>query len=306
MHATAPIPARAVTAAAAFAVGALALTACGSTAPKVSSESLHDKLPAKIRDAGVLKIASDINYAPVEFKGQDGAATGIDPDLAQAIGKRLGVKVEFEDTAFDKAIPGLQAKEFDAVMSAMTDNRTRRDGTDADGKQVNPGVDFVDYLIVGTSILVPKGNPAKIAKLDDLCGNTVAIQRGTTQADIVDRQTAACARSHKPLTVKLFENDTQALAEVAAGHADADMNDLPVAAYLASKGGPGGSKFEVAGPQLQPAPYGIAVAKDNTDLRDALVKAINQMIRDGEYDTILAKWGVSAAAVQSAVVNGGF
>jgi polar amino acid transport system substrate-binding protein len=306
MHAIAPIPARAVGAGAALTAGVLLLTACSSIGGTKSNDSLHDRLPAKIRDAGVLKIASDVNYAPVEFKGQDGEATGIDPELAQAIGKRLGVKVEIADTAFDKTIPGLQAKEFDAVMSAMTDNRQRRDGTDADGKQVNPGVDFVDYLIVGSSFLVPKGNPAGITKLDDLCGHTIALQRGTTQADIVDRQKAACQRNHDPVTVHLYENDTEALAEVAAHRADADMNDLPVAAYLAAKGGPGGTKFEVSGPQLQPAPYGIAVSKDDTELRDVLVKAINAMIHDGEYDAILAKWNVSAAAVQSAVVNGGF
>ncbi|MEV6207583.1 ABC transporter substrate-binding protein [Kitasatospora sp. NPDC051914] len=307
MHANAPISARALAAGAVLAAGSLLLTACGSSGPaKPSADDLHGRLPERIRTAGVLKIASDLNYAPVEFKASDGSAVGIDPDIATAVGKQLGVKVEISDTAFDKLIPGLQAKEFDVAMSAMTDNRQRREGTDDSGKQVNPGVDFVDYFIAGTSILVPQGNPDKIGKLDDLCGHTVALQRGTTQAAIVERQVGACARAHKPLTVNLFDNDSEALAELAAGRADADLNDYPVAAYVAAKGGPNGTKFEVVGAQLQPSPYGIAVSKENTELRDVLVKAINQLIRTGEYENILKKWEVSGGAVQNAVVNGGF
>ncbi|WP_405011622.1 ABC transporter substrate-binding protein [Kitasatospora sp. NBC_01539] len=307
MHATAPISARALTVGAALAAGSLVLTGCSSAGSGTSSaDDLHGRLPARIQQAGVLKIASDLNYAPVEFKGADGTATGIDPDIALAMGKVLGVRVEFTDTAFDKLIPGLQAKEFDVAMSAMTDNRQRREGTDDKGVQIDPGVDFVDYFIAGTSILVAQGNPKKINKLDDLCGHTVALQRGTTQAAIVERQVGACSRVRKPLTVNLFDNDSQALAELAAGRADADLNDFPVAAYVAAKGGPNGTKFSVAGPQLQPSPYGIAVAKADTELRDVMVKALNQMIRNGEYAAVLEKWDVSAGAVQNAVVNGGF
>ncbi|MCU7827037.1 ABC transporter substrate-binding protein [Kitasatospora sp. DSM 101779] len=298
---------RTLAAGAALLAGTVLLTACGSSdAGKPSEDDLHARLPESVRTKGVLKIASDLNYAPVEFKASDGSPVGIDPDIATALGKQLGVTVEFTDTAFDKLIPGLQAGEFDLAMSAMTDNRQRREGTDDNGKVVNPGVDFVDYFIAGTQMLVPKGNQYGIAKLDDLCGHTVALQRGTTQATIIDRQVGACARLRKPLTVKLFDNDNEALAEVAAGRADADLNDYPVAAYVAAKGGPNGAKFDVAGAQLQPSPYGIAVDRKNTELRDVLVRALNQMIRSNEYETILRKWGVTAGAVQNAVVNGGF
>jgi polar amino acid transport system substrate-binding protein len=307
MHTKAPRPTRTLAAGAALVAGTLLLTACGSSgSAKTSEDDLHARLPESVKSKGVLKIASDLNYAPVEFKASDGSPVGIDPDIATELGKQLGVKVEFTDTAFDKLIPGLQAGEFDLAMSAMTDNRQRREGTDDNGKVVNPGVDFVDYFIAGTQMLVPKDNPEKIGKLDDLCGHTVALQRGTTQAAIIERQVGACTRAHKPLTVKLFDNDSQALAELAAGHADADLNDYPVAAYVTNNGGPNGAKFDIAGAQLQPSPYGIAVDKKNTELRDVLVKALNQMIREGSYENILQKWGVAAGAVQNAVVNGGF
>ncbi|MFJ1704317.1 ABC transporter substrate-binding protein [Kitasatospora sp. NPDC088346] len=305
MHHSARIPGRLGRTGAFLTIGSLLVTGCGSVGGGAPAEEvLHDRLPDSVKASGVLKIGSDLNYAPVEFKGADGQPTGLDPELAEAIGKELKVKVEFLDTGFEKLVPGLQSKQFDMAMSAITDNRQRRDGTDDSGQQISPGVDFVDYFMAGTSILVAKGNPKSIKSLDDLCGQTVAVQRGTTQADIAQRQTGACDKGKKPLVIKLTDTDAEALAMVASGKAAADMNDFPVAAYTVQKG-VNGAQFDVAGQQLQPNPYGIAVAKDNTQLRDTLVKAVNRIIRSGEYDKILAKWDLKDGAAQNAVVNGG-
>ncbi|MCP2307533.1 polar amino acid transport system substrate-binding protein [Kitasatospora paracochleata] len=290
----------------AVAAGSVLLTACASGAAKdPSQENLHDKLPAAVRSAAVLKVGVDLNYAPVEFKSSGDKPDGLDPDLAKALGEVLGVRVEFVDTPFDKLIPNLHAKNYDMVMSAMTDNRQRRDGTDDSGKQIDPGVDFVDYFIAGTSIVVAKNNPQNIQSIDDLCGRTIALQRGTTQAAIIQRQTSACEKVKKTLTIKLTESDNEALSLVAGGKAVADLNDFPVAAYVAQQG-QNGAQFAVAGSQLQASPYGIAFTKENSELRDVTAKALDRIIRNGEYEKILGKWGVGAGAAQNAVINGGF
>ncbi|MFF7993051.1 ABC transporter substrate-binding protein [Kitasatospora xanthocidica] len=287
--------------------GALLLTGCGGGGQAAADDPVKDvrgKLPKAQRSAGVLRIGMDVNYAPVEFRGPDGKPTGLDPDLAAALGKILDVRIEFVDTTFDKLIPNLQGKQYDVAMSALSDIRQRREGLDENGKQVNPGVDFVDYFIAGTSIVVPKGNPKGIKTLDDLCGKTVSLQQGTTQDEIITRQVAVCARTGRQLTAHKLDSDAKALAEVTSGAAAAGLNDFPVAAY-AAKTTDGGNRFEVTGAQSTSNPYGIAVRKGDTELRDALAKAVDQLIRGGEYDKILAKWNVSAGAAQNAVVNGG-
>ncbi|MGW7586559.1 ABC transporter substrate-binding protein [Kitasatospora sp. NPDC054768] len=301
-HARRPIPAAAALATA----GALLLTGCGGgqAASDDPVKDLRGKLPNAQRTAGALRVGMDVNYAPVEYRGPDGKPAGLDPELAAALGRILDVRVEFVDTPFDKLVPNLQAKQYDVAMSALSDTRQRRDALDENGKQTGPGVDFVDYFIAGTSIVVPKGNPKGIKGLDDLCGRTVALQQGTTQDEIVTRQVAVCARAGRPLTPHKLDTDTKALAEVASGAAAAGLNDFPVAAY-AAKTTDGGGRFEVTGGQSTSNPYGIAVRKDDGQLRDVLTKAIDQLIRSGEYDKILAKWNVSAGAAQNAVVNGG-
>jgi polar amino acid transport system substrate-binding protein len=200
------------------------------------------------------------------------------------------------DTDFAGIIGALRAGRFDMIMSSMNDTAERR------GK----GVDFIDYFSAGSSILVKKGNPQHIQKLDDLCGNPVAVQKGTTQdTDILTPQEAKCRAAGKAISVLRFEKDPDALQQVKNGRAVADLEDFPVAAYNAQTSG-AGADFEVTGPQVgSVGSYGIAVLHSNRQLRDRLQRALRAIIADGTYDQVLAKWNVSAGALKTAAINGG-
>jgi polar amino acid transport system substrate-binding protein len=266
--------------------------AAGSSAP------LFAQLPKGIQSSKTIKVGSDIEYAPIEFFKENTQQTqGLDFDLAQAMGQKLGVTFKFvNDTDFAGIIGALQSGRFDIIMSAMNDTADRR------GK----GVDFVDYFAAGSSLLVKKGNPQHIASLDDLCGKTIAVQKGTVQdTDIVAPQITKCQTAGKTLDVLRFEKDTDALQQVKNDRAVANLEDFPVAAYNAQTSG-SGSDFEVAGSQVgDVGKYGIAVPSKNTQLRDALQAALKAIIADGTYDQILSKWNVTAGALKTASVNGG-
>ncbi|MGX1913812.1 ABC transporter substrate-binding protein [Streptomyces phaeochromogenes] len=294
--------------------GALLLTGCGDqTKDKDSGSSdtadssaapLADQLPKAIRDKGVIKVGSDIAYAPVEFKDDSGKTVGIDPDLADAMGKQLGVKFEFENGTFDTLLTGLRSKRYDIAMSAMTDTKDRQEGIDADtGKKVGEGVDFLDYFTAGVSIYTKQGDDQGIKTWDDLCGKKIVVQRNTVSNDLAKDQAKKCP-ADKKLSIEAFDNDQQAQTRLRAGGADAGSSDFPVAAYAAKTSG-GGKDFVVVGEQVEAAPYGIAIAKSNTELRDALKAALDAIIKNGEYDKIIAKWGVEAGAVKEATLNGG-
>ena len=290
--------------------GALLLTGCGDQTDdagkggkgKVSSDApLFDKLPDDIKEAGVIKVGSDIAYAPVEFYDENDKIAGIDPDIAKALEKQLGVPLKFEEGTFDGLVTGMNSGRYDIVMSAMTDTKNRQEGLDDNGEKVGAGADFVDYFRAGSSILVKKGNPHNIRGLEDLCGKTVALQRGTANQQLAEEQSKKC---DKPIEILDFEKDPEALLQVKQGRAVADINDYPVAAYNAKTSG-GGKDFEVVGDQIDAAPYGIAIAKNNTELRDAILAAVNAIIENGEYQKILEKWEVTHGAVDKATINGG-
>ncbi|MGZ6827592.1 MAG: transporter substrate-binding domain-containing protein, partial [Mycobacteriales bacterium] len=162
--------------------------------------------------------------------------------------------------------------------------------------------DFVDYFNAGTSILVAKGNPKGIKSLDDFCGQTIALQRGTTQEDVAKAQATKCQAAGKPLKVLAFDTDPEALLQVKQGRAVADMNDFPVAAYNAKQSG---GAYEVVGEQIEAGPYGIGVRKEDTQLRDALQKAMQALIDSGEYKKVLDTWDVAQGGLKTATVNAG-
>jgi polar amino acid transport system substrate-binding protein len=277
---------------------AMVLAACGGggddegggTAAAGGLTELGKQLPAAIQQSREIKVGSDIAYAPVEFYENGNEVKGIDPDLAAAMGKELGVKFTFVNTTFDGIIPALLSKRFDVIMSAMSVTEERE-------KQIS----FLSYFNAGTSILVKKGNPQAIQSLDDLCGKTVALQKGTTQEAVAKAQQAKCG--DRQLTVRTFDRDTEALLQVKSGAAVADMNDFPVAAYNAQTSG-GGNDFEVVGEQIDAGPYGIGLRKEDTELRTALQAALKKIVENGEYDKVLAKWNVSTGALKTAEVSG--
>lgn len=281
----------------AVAVLVLLATACGDDGgTDVTLTDLGRRLPKPVQDRGSLRVGSDIAYAPMEFfKEGTEEAQGVDVEICQAIAATFGegFKCEFRNAVFDTLITGVKAGRFDVIMSSMTDNAERQ-----------KEVDFVDYFSAGSSVLVKKGNPERITSLNDVCGKTVALQRGTTNEELATEQSKTCTAQARPaLNVLAFDTDPEAQQQVKVGRAVADIADFPVAAYSARTSG-GGNDFEVVGEQIDPAPYGIAVAKNETALRDAVQAGLRAIIADGTYDRILEKWGVSRGALKSADING--
>ncbi|GAA2602521.1 ABC transporter substrate-binding protein [Streptomyces axinellae] len=288
--------------------GALLLAGCGDQTDGAQGGSgsgdkaeLASKLPKKIRDAGVVKVGTDAAYKPMEYK-EGAKIVGLDPDLADAMGKKLGVRFEFTNGTFDGLITSMQTGRFDMIMSSMTDTKDRQEGLDDKGKKAGKGVDFVDYLTAGSSILVKKGNPEKVDKVGQMCGEKVATQRGTTSHEILKAQTDKCVKAgKKKIDVEPYDTDDEARVRLKTGAVVADVSDFPVAANAAKSG----SDFEVVGDQMESAPYGMAVTKENTQLRDALKAALNAVIKDGSYKKALAKWGVEDGGVDEAKINAG-
>ena len=277
--------------------------AAGAPAVAEGLTNLGRRLPGRIRTAREIRVGSDVSYAPVEFYDAfapdvldrpvgepEPQVRGIDPDLATELGRKLGVRFTFVNTAFDQLIPSLKAGDFDLIISSMTATPER-------AKEIS----FLEYFQAGTSILVPRGNPERIGSMADLCGNTVTLQAGTIHEELVADQQRSCA-GHR-IRARPLASGTQVVLEVKFGRADAALADFPVAAYNAKVSGQGGD-FQVVGEQIDPGPYGIGVRKDDTDLRQVLQEALRAIIQDGSYDRVLTKWSVTDGSLKAAKVLG--
>ncbi|WP_406390026.1 ABC transporter substrate-binding protein [Streptomyces sp. NBC_00887] len=260
---------------------------------------LHDALPDAVKKSGTVRVATDVPYAPFEMFVTEGKSelTGLDYDLGQAIGARLGVKFAFTPQKFDGIVPAIQAGKFDVAMSAMTDNKERQ-----------AVVDFVDYSVSGSGIMVAKGNPEKVTTLDDLCGKNVAVQAATNQLDLLKSHQAVCKKAGEgEIGIQTFPKDSDAQLALRADKVVAQVLTKPAAGWTA-KTADGGKAFEVvddpaANGGYNASPNGIAVSKKLPELTDAIQKALQSLIDDGTATKIFDKYGVASIAVKEATRN---
>jgi len=292
---------------AAAATTALALTACGSdslsgggssstsaasssSAPAVD-EALVAKLPAKIKSAGTIVIGTDATYQPNEYLDADGKTViGMDVELFDAVMAKFGVKTQWVPSAFDAIILGVQSGKYDVGVSSFTVNPERM-------QQAT----MVSYFTAGTQWVTQKGNPKKVNP-DDACGKTVAVQKGTVQADEdLPKRQKACTDAGKPEIKVLVDADqAKVTATVQSGKADAMLVDLPPA--IAAVSATGGT-LELLGDQYDSAPYGYVLKKDDTAFGEAIVEALKAVKADGTYDSILKKWKTEGGAITDFAVN---
>lgn len=247
-------------------------------------------VPANVRRSGEIKVATGSGYPPFEFYGPDNKTLiGVDPEIMQALGGVLGLKVSLTDLKFDSIIPGLAAQRYDVGDAAMSITPVR-----------NKTVDFVSYFKGGTSLIVKSGNPAKLA-LDNLCGHKVAVEKGTIYADdYLPAFTKACTAAGKQaIGVDLYPDQPQATLALSSGRAEASMSDYGPLAYIAQQAK---GQFEVLQQNYKPSLYGIALPKGSA-LAPAIQAGLKKIIADGSYQKILQKWQVQAGAISDPTVS---
>lgn len=222
----------------------------------------------RVKSAGVLRVAQTQANPPWNFLDA-GKPAGYDVDVADELAKRLGIgKVEFVASNFQSFIPGVQAGRFDAVISGQTITEERK-------KQV----DFSrPYQVNGISVFVAGDSP--VGGVADLTGKKVAVTAGTTQA-------AFAKKSIPGADIRTYENATLGLTEVGRGRADAALVSRFQGAFLAQKNG---LAVKPAGPLLESEVNGISFAKGADTFKQAVDKALGDMIADGTLSAISRKW----------------
>ncbi len=242
-------------------------------------------------EQGVIRVGTDASYPPMSTFAPDGRTIiGMEPDLGAAIGRVLGVRVEFVNSDFTTLLADVAGGELDLGMSAMTDTAERA-----------KTVDFVNYFSAGTSIVVQHGNPAGITDIQDLCGHVVAVEAGTTQLDLLNRTQANCV--HGPIILKMFETNSDALLQLRTGRAVALLNDLPTAVFLVTDSRTRAHYQLASTTQYEPGLYGILVARRQLGLRDAVQGALEELVQSGVYDDVLTEWGTNDGAIDRVSIN---
>jgi polar amino acid transport system substrate-binding protein len=273
------------------------MAACGSesdsgsgsgSAPAASAsadDSLAAKVPADIKAAGKLVIGTDSSYAPSEFLDTDGKTViGFDVDLFNAVAQKLGLTTEWQSATFDSIIPGVASAKYNVGVSSFTINADRE-------KEAT----MISYFSAGTQWAAKTGSTITP---DTACGKKIAVQTGTVQVDDITAKSKKCGA--QKITIDQYQKQSDATNAVVTGKDDAMLADSPVSAYAVKQTN---GQLALIGDIYDSAPYGYVVAKDKTDLADALNAALQSLIADGTYKSVLDKWGVTAGAITAPAVN---
>ena len=244
-------------------------------------------LPATTTEGGTLAVGTDASYAPNEFKDEAGNPIGWGIDIATAIAARLDLTPDFQVAKFDNIIPSVKGGKMDIGMSSFLDTVEREQQ-----------VDFVNYYITGTQWAALAGTSVDP---DNACGLTVAVQQ-TTYQDTVEmpaKNDACVTAGADPITLLRFDTQDAATNAVAIGQADAVTAASPVILYGI---GQLDGALITAGETFSVAPYGIAVGKDS-GLREAVQAAVQSLVDDGTYGSILDEWGVADGGISTITIN---
>lgn len=275
----------------------LALVGCSSNKPVGESinkagvnpskvDDIAALLPDNIKQSGKLVVGVNVPYPPNEFKEGD-KFVGFDIDMMNAVAAVLGLTTEYREADFATIIPSIQEGTFDVGASSFTDSKEREEQ-----------VDFVTYFNAGTLWGQRPGTPVDP---NNACGLKVAVQSNTVQQDEVEGKSKACVEAGKPaIEVLKFDGQDAATNAVVLGQADAVSADSPVVADAIRKSD---GKLEGAGAIFDSAPYGWPVKKDSP-LAQALLNALKNLIRTGDYEKIATHWGVQQGMIDDPKING--
>lgn len=253
-------------------------------------------LPDRVKTAGKIVIATQPNYPPITFKDvATNQLSGFDIELGEAIAKELGVKVEWQETAFAQMLPSLQTGRVDAVMAGMSDLPARRETAD-----------FIDYMDSGAQFYTVTAFKDTIKTPEDLCGKSVGASRSTNwPRQIGEWSEANCVAKGKPaINVVGTEGSVDARTQLKTQRL---------------QGGVQGSETMSHFQKLEPNTYiplgkpfthslaGIPFAKtaEGTQLRDAVKGALDRLQANGTYDALIKKYGLLDNAVKPVSINQG-
>nr|WP_299497139.1 amino acid ABC transporter substrate-binding protein [uncultured Rhizobium sp.] len=222
----------------------------------------------EIKSAGVLKIGTEGTYAPFTFHDTSGALVGFDVEIGKAIAEKLGVTAEFLEGKWDGLIAGLDAKRYDVVINqvGITEERKKK-------------YDFSEPYIASKAVLIVKADNDSITSFADLSGKTAAQSLSSNFGKLAQASGAELVGT---------DGFDQSIQLVLTGRADATINDS--LSFLDFKKHKPDASVKIAAEQADADYSGVILRKGETELQDAINKALNDIKADGTYEAISQKY----------------
>ena len=224
-----------------------------------------------------LRFGVDPTFPPFESKASDGSLQGFDIDLGNAICAQAKVTCQWVQTGFDSSIPALQAKKFDAILSAMSMTEKRREQ-----------VDFSDMLYITPSALLTPKNSALTENTSTLRGKNIGVAQGTIQ------ETYAKAKwAPQGVNIVSYPNQMEIYPDLVAGRLDGSLANA-VSAAQGFLNTPEGKNYVIKAALVDKAllgnGVGIGLRKGDAVHLKLINEALAALHANGTYDRLAKKY----------------
>ncbi len=248
---------------------AAVVLALGAAAWLILAQPPKDEVWREVQSSGVLRVGMDASYPPFEDLDQNGEIVGFDVDFAREVGRRLNLRVEFVNIAYDGLFDALLTHRVDVLISALADLPQRAGKT----------VFTLPYYNAGDTLVVKEGSG--IRSIEDMGGRVLAVEFGSG-GDVEGRK---WQRRLAKLAIKSYPDPDSALGAILKGEADGALVD-GIAARLGVGQHP---ELALAG-NVNDTLFGIATLSDSAELRSRLDEVIQEMLRDGTIAHLTITW----------------
>lgn len=253
-------------------------------------------VPAEVKARGTLRVGSQQTFPPVEFREPGKTeVVGVSADLLAEVARRLGLKLEYIQGEYASLISGVEADRFDIASGGISDTEEREQK-----------LDFVNYMFSGGAMMTLAENSALAGakNIDDFCGKTTATLLGSRVImSAVEAASERCVKAGKPpIKTEQLPSAPDARMQLDLKRVDAYMGDFPALVYMGTQF-PG--RYKIVGGSYILTPYitSWGFAKNRAALRDAVQKAMQDMVKDGTYQKLMDKWGVGGGALPEISIN---
>lgn len=253
------------------------------------NEDARAMLPAKIRDSGVLNMATSLNWPPFGHKSENGDAVGLDIDLIRGVAATLGLEAKITDIDFKSMVPSVGNGRFDVAMNQLEDTAERRNQAQ-----------FVHYYQDSMSVLT-KG--AVDIDPENLCGREIAATQGSSQVFALERLDEECvAAGNAKIKVIMLPDSASTILAVQSGRVESMLMSIASAVYMVQNSAGDLTIVPGAVPGTK-ALTGIVIAKDNDELAAAIQAATQTLVDSGWHQKLLDKYGIGENALKEITIG---
>lgn len=271
-----------------FAFLVLSLAAVTLSSHSSSAQTCTPKLGATdLVEAGKLQLSINPTLPPQQFVDAKGELQGLNVELGRALGKKLCLQTEFVRMDFPAMVPALKGGRFDGIDTGMfwTEERSKI-------------MFMVPYAQQAIGVFAPANSPLALKSIEDLSGHVAGIEINTYQQRKVEQVNAEmAAKGMKPIEIRAFATATDATAALRAGQLEAVITIEETAKALS----------KLPGMKLLLTGFGgtdITFAFRNKNVAEAAAEAFTAIRKDGLYDALFDKFGMTRLPGQTFAVRG--